>query len=126
MLVVPIDLQAPRGRLILPQVQTIRECLDNDAAVVVVKEREYAAFLQRLAVPPDIVVCDSQVVLKMVGDTPPGVRCTTFSILFSRNKGDLVEAARGAAVLADGAARGTRSSLPRRAATMPSRTTSGG
>ena len=99
-LVVPIDLQAPRGRLILPQVQTIRDCLDNDAAVVVVKEREYAAFLQRLAVPPDIVVCDSQVVLKMVGDTPPGVRCTTFSILFSRNKGDLVEAARGAAVLA--------------------------
>jgi [FeFe] hydrogenase H-cluster maturation GTPase HydF len=99
-LVVPIDLQAPRGRLILPQVQTIRECLDNDAAAVVVKEREYAALLQRLTVPPDIVVCDSQVVLKMVGDTPPGVKCTTFSILFSRNKGDLVEAARGAAVLA--------------------------
>ena len=99
-LVVPIDLQAPRGRLILPQVQTIRECLDNDAAVVVVKEREYAALLQRLTVRPDIVVCDSQVVLKMVGDTPPGVKCTTFSILFSRNKGDLVEAARGAAVLA--------------------------
>jgi [FeFe] hydrogenase H-cluster maturation GTPase HydF len=99
-LVVPIDLQAPRGRLILPQVQTIRECLDNDAASVVVKEREYPALLQRLGVPPDIVVCDSQVVLKMVGDTPPGVKCTTFSILFSRNKGDLAEAARGAAVLA--------------------------
>ena len=48
-LVVPIDLQAPRGRLILPQVQTIRECLDNDAAVVVVKEREYAALLQSCA-----------------------------------------------------------------------------
>jgi [FeFe] hydrogenase H-cluster maturation GTPase HydF len=98
-LVVPIDLQAPRGRLILPQVQTIRDCLDNDAAVVVVKEREYAAFLERLSTPPDIVVCDSQVVLKMVGDTPRDVPCTTFSILFSRNKGDLVEAARGAAVL---------------------------
>jgi [FeFe] hydrogenase H-cluster maturation GTPase HydF len=68
--------------------------------VAVVKEREYPALLQRLTVPPDIVVCDSQVVLKMVGDTPPGVKCTTFSILFSRNKGDLVQAARGAAVLA--------------------------
>ena len=68
--------------------------------------------------PPDIVVCDSQVVLKMVGDTPPGVKCTTFSILFSRNKGDLVEAARGAAVLAS-VRPGTGSLLPRHAATMP-------
>ena len=100
-LVVPIDLQAPRGRLILPQVQTIRDCLDSDAAVVVVKEREYAAFLERVNAPPDIVVCDSQVVLKMAADTPQDVPCTTFSILFSRYKGDLIEAARGAAVLAD-------------------------
>ncbi len=100
-LVVPIDLQAPRGRLILPQVQTIRDCLDSDAAVVVVKEREYAAFLQQLRIAPDIVVCDSQVVLKLVGDTPPDIPCTTFSILFARSKGDLVEMARGAAALAD-------------------------
>jgi [FeFe] hydrogenase H-cluster maturation GTPase HydF len=100
-LVVPIDLQAPRGRLILPQVQAIRDCLDSDAAVAVVKEREYPALLKKLAAPPDITVCDSQVVLKVVGDTPPGVPCTTFSILFARNKGDLVEMARGAAVLTD-------------------------
>jgi len=100
-LVVPIDLQAPRGRLILPQVQTIRDTLDCDAAVAVVKEREYAAFLQQLRVPPDIAVCDSQVVLKMTGDTPREVPCTTFSILFARSKGDLVELARGAAVLTD-------------------------
>ncbi len=100
-LVVPIDLQAPRGRLILPQVQTIRDTLDCDAAVAVVKEREYAAFLQQLRAPPDIAVCDSQVVLKMTGDTPREVPCTTFSILFARNKGDLVELARGAAVLTD-------------------------
>jgi [FeFe] hydrogenase H-cluster maturation GTPase HydF len=100
-LVVPIDLQAPRGRLILPQVQTIRDTLDCDAAVAVVKEREYAAFLQRLRTPPDIAVCDSQVVLKMVGDTPREVACTTFSILFARCKGDLIELARGAAVLTD-------------------------
>jgi [FeFe] hydrogenase H-cluster maturation GTPase HydF len=95
MLIVPIDLEAPKGRLILPQVQTIREVLDSDAAVMVVKEREYAATLARLKTPPDIVVCDSQVVLKMVADTPPGVRCTTFSILFSRLKGDLSEMVQG-------------------------------
>jgi [FeFe] hydrogenase H-cluster maturation GTPase HydF len=98
-LVVPIDLQAPRGRLILPQVQTIRDALDNDASALVVKEREYAAALANLKKPPDIVVCDSQVVLKMVADTPQAVTCTTFSILFSRYKGDLLEAARGAAVI---------------------------
>jgi [FeFe] hydrogenase H-cluster maturation GTPase HydF len=98
-LVVPIDLQAPRGRLILPQVQAIRDCLDCDAAVAVVKEREYAPFLEQLRVPPEIVVCDSQVVLKVSADTPPGVPCTTFSILFARSKGDLVTLARGAAVL---------------------------
>jgi [FeFe] hydrogenase H-cluster maturation GTPase HydF len=98
-LVVPIDLQAPRGRLILPQVQTIRDTLDCDAAVAIVKEREYAAFLQQLRTAPDLAVCDSQVVLKMVGDTPREVACTTFSILFARYKGDLVQLARGAAVL---------------------------
>jgi len=94
-LIVPIDLEAPKGRLILPQVQTIRDILDNDAAVVVVKEREYAHLLNQLKVVPDIVVCDSQVVLKMVADTPALVKCTTFSILFSRLKGDLAEMARG-------------------------------
>ncbi|MFH0753908.1 MAG: [FeFe] hydrogenase H-cluster maturation GTPase HydF [Candidatus Omnitrophota bacterium] len=96
-LVVPIDLQAPKGRLILPQVQAIRDGLDNDAVVVVVKEREYSAFLQNLKSKPALVVCDSQVVMKMVADTPIDVKCTTFSILFARFKGDLVEMARGAA-----------------------------
>lgn len=98
-LIVPIDLQAPKGRLILPQVQTIREALDHDCSVLVVKEREYAQALNNLKNPPNIVVCDSQVVLKMVADTPEPIRCTTFSILFSRNKGDLIEMARGAAVI---------------------------
>ena len=96
-LVVPIDLQAPKGRLILPQVQTIRDILDNDATVAIVKEREYAAFLKQLNRLPDLVVCDSQVVMKMVADTPLKVPCTTFSILMARLKGDLVEFARGAA-----------------------------
>jgi [FeFe] hydrogenase H-cluster maturation GTPase HydF len=98
-LIVPIDLQAPKGRLILPQVQTIRDCLDNDSAVMVVKEREFASALANLRKQPDIVVCDSQVVLKMTADTPVQTKCTTFSILFSRYKGDLITAAQGAAVI---------------------------
>jgi [FeFe] hydrogenase H-cluster maturation GTPase HydF len=98
-LIVPIDLQAPKGRLILPQVQTIREALDSDASVYIAKEREYASALQNLKKMPDLAICDSQVVLKMVADTPPSVKCTTFSILFSRNKGDLIEMAKGAAVI---------------------------
>jgi [FeFe] hydrogenase H-cluster maturation GTPase HydF len=98
-LIVPIDLQAPKGRLILPQVQTIRECLDNDSAAMVVKEREYSHAIANLRTPPDIVICDSQVVLKMVADTPPQTKCTTFSILFSRYKADLIAAAEGAAVI---------------------------
>jgi len=98
-LIVPIDLQAPKGRLILPQVQAIRDALDSDAAVAVVKEREYRAFLDRLASPPDLVVCDSQIALKMAADTPEGIPATTFSILFSRFKGDIVAMAEGAAAL---------------------------
>lgn len=99
MLIVPIDLQAPKGRLILPQVSTIRDALDNDAATLVVKEREYTHMLNQLKNPPDLVICDSQVVLKMVGDTPNSIPCTTFSILFARLKGDLPKFAAGAAAI---------------------------
>ena len=98
-LIVPIDLQAPKGRLILPQVSTIRDALDNDAAALVVKEREYTHMLNQLKNPPDLVICDSQVVLKMVGDTPNEIPCTTFSILFARLKGDLPKFAAGAAAI---------------------------
>lgn len=98
-IIVPIDLQAPKGRLILPQVQTIRDALDNDASILVVKEREYAYMLQQLNIKPDIVICDSQVVMKMIADTPPDIPCTTFSILFSRLKGDIIEMARGIAAI---------------------------
>jgi len=94
-LVVPIDLEAPKGRLILPQVQTIRDALDNDASALVVKEKELAHTLSILNKPPDIVVCDSQVVLKMCAEIPKNIPATTFSILFARYKGDLGEAARG-------------------------------
>jgi [FeFe] hydrogenase H-cluster maturation GTPase HydF len=99
MLIVPIDLQAPKGRLILPQVQTIRDVLDNDASTIVVKEREYSYMLSLLNKKPDVVICDSQVVMKMVADTPSDIACTTFSILFSRLKGDMLEMARGAAAI---------------------------
>ncbi|MDD3119540.1 MAG: [FeFe] hydrogenase H-cluster maturation GTPase HydF [Victivallales bacterium] len=98
-MIVPIDLQAPKGRLILPQVQTIRDALDNDASMLVVKEREYAHVLEQLKTPPDLAICDSQVVMKMVADTPKNINCTTFSILFSRLKGDMPLMARGTAAI---------------------------
>lgn len=96
-LVVPIDLEAPKGRLIVPQVQTIRDLLDHDAYCMVVKERELSDALDRLRRPPALVVTDSQAFLKVAGDTPPEIKMTSFSILFARQKGDLAEFVRGAA-----------------------------
>lgn len=95
-LVVPIDKEAPKGRLILPQVQSIRDLLDGDAFCLVVKERELKAALARLDRPPKLVVTDSQAFLKVAADTPPEVPLTSFSILFSRFRGALVEQVRGA------------------------------
>jgi [FeFe] hydrogenase H-cluster maturation GTPase HydF len=89
-LVVPIDKEAPKGRLILPQVQSIRDLLDSDACCVVVKERELRSALERLKSPPKLVVTDSQAFLKVAADTPREVPLTSFSILFARFKGDLV------------------------------------
>ncbi|MAT39407.1 MAG: [FeFe] hydrogenase H-cluster maturation GTPase HydF, partial [Ectothiorhodospiraceae bacterium] len=99
MLVVPIDIEAPKGRLILPQVQTLRDILDNDAYAMVVKERELTEALRRLNAPPALVVTDSQEFLKVAGDTPPGVPLTSFSILFARLKGDLHELVKGVMTL---------------------------
>jgi [FeFe] hydrogenase H-cluster maturation GTPase HydF len=95
-LVVPIDLAAPKGRLILPQVQTIRDILDNDAVAMVVKERELREALNKLGQKPRIVITDSQAFLKVAADTPEDVMMTSFSILFARYKGDLTELVRGA------------------------------
>jgi [FeFe] hydrogenase H-cluster maturation GTPase HydF len=94
-LVVPIDKEAPKGRLILPQVQAIRDLLDHDAMCIVVKERELKKALDGLKSPPRIVVTDSQAFLKVAGDTPDAVLLTSFSILFARFQGDLVEQVRG-------------------------------
>lgn len=98
-LIIPIDSQAPKGRLILPQVQSIRDILDNRAVSIVVQDSEYPLSLNLLKNKPALVVCDSQVVHKMVAETPPEIKCTTFSILFSRFKGDLNEEVRGAAII---------------------------
>ncbi len=95
-LVVPIDAEAPKGRLILPQVQSIRDLLDNDAYCMVVKERELRDALERLRRPPALVVTDSQAFLKVAGDTPSEVLMTSFSILFARFKGDLTTFTQGA------------------------------
>jgi [FeFe] hydrogenase H-cluster maturation GTPase HydF len=89
MLVVPIDMEAPKGRLIVPQVQTIRDLLDGDAYCMVVKERELRDALARLNRPPALVVTDSQAFLKVSADTPREIKLTSFSILFARQKGDL-------------------------------------
>ena len=104
-LVVPIDLEAPKGRLIMPQVQTIRDLLDHDATCVVVKERELRNCLDNMKTPPALVVTDSQAFLKVAGDTPADVPMTSFSVLFARFKGDLptfVEGARQIEHLAPG------------------------
>lgn len=97
--VVPIDMEAPKGRLILPQVQSIRDLLDNDAYCMVVKERELRDALGRLRRPPALVVTDSQAFLRVAGDTPDEVAMTSFSILFARFKGDLEIFVRGAAAI---------------------------
>ncbi len=94
-LVVPIDLEAPKGRLILPQVQTIRDVLDSESYCMIVKERELRSALDRLNCPPGIVVTDSQAFLKVCGDVPDDVPMTSFSILFARQKGDLEEFVKG-------------------------------
>jgi len=94
--VTPIDLAAPKGRLILPQVQVLRDVLDSDALGVVVKERELEEALGALRRPPALVVTDSQVVLKVAGDVDEDIALTTFSILFARFKGDLPVLAQGA------------------------------
>ena len=95
-LVVPVDKEAPKGRLILPQAQAIRDLLDHDSYAIVVKERELREALARMQRKPALVVTDSQAFLKVAADTPPDVPMTSFSILFARQKGDLLQFARGA------------------------------
>ena len=88
LLITPIDIEAPEGRLILPQVQVIRDILDNDGIAVAVKEREADTFLRRMNPKPALVITDSQVFLKADAIVPREIPLTSFSILLARQKGD--------------------------------------
>lgn len=94
-LVVPIDSAAPKGRLILPQQQTIREILDSNSAAIVVKEDELPHTLSCFMKKPSLVITDSQVFGRVSADTPDDIRLTSFSILMARHKGLLESAVRG-------------------------------
>ncbi len=98
-LVVPIDKAAPKGRLILPQQQTIRDILESGAVSVVVREKELKETLARLGTKPKLVITDSQVFDLADADTPGDIMLTSFSILFARYKGNLAQAVEGAAAL---------------------------
>jgi len=87
-LITPIDVEAPAGRLILPQVQAIRDILDNDAIAIVLKEREVDAFLKKTKITPALAITDSQVFVKADASIPADIPLTSFSIMLARFKGD--------------------------------------
>lgn len=98
-LVVPIDSAAPKGRLILPQQQTIRDILDSDATAIVVKETGLKDTLAQVGKTPALVITDSQAFEQVSADVPPEIPLTSFSILFARYKGNLETVVHGAKAL---------------------------
>jgi [FeFe] hydrogenase H-cluster maturation GTPase HydF len=88
LLITPIDIEAPEGRLILPQVQVIRDVLDHDGIVAICKEREVDAYFKRMESKPKLVITDSQVFLKADASIPKEIPLTSFSIVLARQKGD--------------------------------------
>lgn len=106
-LVVPIDIEAPKGRLIVPQVQVLRDILDHDARAVVVKETLLAETLAGLKTKPALVITDSQAFKQVAEIVPAAIPLTSFSIIFARFKGDLEQLAQGARSIA-GLAEGDR------------------
>jgi len=94
-LITPIDIEAPEGRLILPQVQVIRDILDNDCTAIILKEREVDAFLRHTGIRPKLVITDSQVFLKADASIPRDIPLTSFSIVLARQKGDFEEYLKG-------------------------------
>ena len=98
-LVIPIDKAAPKGRLILPQQQTIRDILDADANAIVVKENQLKQTLSHIGPRPRLVITDSQVFQRVSTDTPSDIQLTSFSILFARYKGNLAQNVRGVRTL---------------------------
>ncbi len=101
LMITPIDIEAPEGRMILPQVQTIRDILDNDAVVVVAKEREVDTLMKRLQPKPALVVTDSQVFLKADASIPKDIPLTSFSIVLARHKGDFENYLKGTPKLSE-------------------------
>ena len=100
LLIIPIDKAAPKGRLILPQQQAIRDILEANALPIVCRESETAIALENLKKPPVLAVCDSQIFKKAAASVPSAIPLTSFSILMARYKGFLNEAVEGAAALA--------------------------
>lgn len=98
-LVVPIDSAAPKGRLILPQQQTIRDILETDAVSIVIKENRVKETIESLGKKPRLVITDSQAFEKVAADTPEDILLTSFSILFARYKGNLQTAVAGVTAL---------------------------
>jgi [FeFe] hydrogenase H-cluster maturation GTPase HydF len=88
LLITPIDIEAPEGRLILPQIQVIRDILDNDCIAVVAKEREIDSYIKRMQPLPALAITDSQVFLKADASIPKSIPLTSFSIILARHKGD--------------------------------------
>lgn len=88
LLITPIDIEAPEGRMILPQVQAIRDILDNDATAIVVKEREVDSFLKKTGIKPALAITDSQIFLKADASIPRNIPLTGFSVLLASYKGD--------------------------------------
>jgi [FeFe] hydrogenase H-cluster maturation GTPase HydF len=88
LLITPIDIEAPAGRMILPQIQTIRDILDNDAVAIVLKEREVDAFLRKTGIKPALAITDSQIFKKADASIPKEVPLTGFSVVLARLKGD--------------------------------------
>jgi [FeFe] hydrogenase H-cluster maturation GTPase HydF len=95
LLITPIDVEAPAGRLILPQVQAIRDILDNEAVAIILKEREVDTFLKRTGIKPALAVTDSQVFVKADASVPADIPLTSFSIMLARFKGDFANYIKG-------------------------------
>ena len=95
LLITPIDIEAPEGRLILPQVQVIRDILDHDGVAVVIKEREVDAYIRKMSPKPSLVITDSQVFLKADAAIPKDIPLTSFSIVLARQKGDFENYVKG-------------------------------
>jgi [FeFe] hydrogenase H-cluster maturation GTPase HydF len=100
LLITPVDTEAPEGRLILPQVQAIRDILDNDCVAVVLKEREVDAFLRNTGIKPRLAVCDTSVILKADASVPKDIPLTGFSILLARFKGEFESYLKGTPAIA--------------------------